>query len=251
MLLFIVPLISPEVCKDWAVASGLCNRTLCSLAQQTTSDFRIILVCDALPNDMPSLPQLTVFQRLFRVPNPERVGSRMWNKREKLKAGLWRARDFKADFIMFVDSDDCVSRHLCEFIHDIDVEHGFVIRNGYTYVEDSPWLYARPGFNQMCASSIILKYRWEELPKSLDECADNFRLLQGHNEISVDMAAHNQPLAEIPFRAAVYILGHGENAVGQTQMRPLARLLRARPLTMRRRREFGIYSLAAGVSQRT
>src|SRR5438876_12058447 len=107
VLLFIVPLIAPQFCRDWSVTSALCSRTLRSIAQQSDKRFHALLVCDSPPDVLPTNPKLTIIQQQFNLPDPSRIGSRMWNKREKLKAGLIAARGFDADFVMFVDSDDC------------------------------------------------------------------------------------------------------------------------------------------------
>jgi hypothetical protein len=250
MIVFIVPLIAPAYCKNWPLISALCERTLRSLTSQTSEHFHVILVCDEAPISDFRHPKLSIVQEPFWLPDPTNFGSRLWNKREKLKRGLIEARKFNPDFIMYADADDCVSSQLCAFIESSPVTDSFIIRNGYAYFEGSRWLHRRPEFDQICATSSVLRCREGDLPRSMDDKAEDFHLLRmGHNEVSAEMKIKGT-VADIAFPAAVYVVGHGENMVGMVPQglvrkfkRLVASVIRTQPLTSQLRQEFGIYDL--------
>lgn len=49
MLVFVIPIKSPKVATSWSGVCQLFERTLRSVCNQTSSDFRVVVVCNEIP----------------------------------------------------------------------------------------------------------------------------------------------------------------------------------------------------------
>ena len=251
MLTFIVPLQAPQASKNWSLVSALARRCLQSVLQQTNPRFRVILVCNKAPSHLAEHPQLEVLERDFPLPGPI-PESRMSDKWFKVRAGLVAARRYAPCHTMIVDADDCVSSRLARHVAEHPDDSGWFFGSGYMHDEGSRLIYLRPaGFDGVCGTSNIVRSELADLP-STDEGSreENHILRGGHTRIRAEMAALGRPLAELPFRGAVYNLATGENHTGfslagwRSKKVFLQKLLRYRLLTPALRREFSLFDIA-------
>ena len=119
MLIFIVPLRSPETCSDWKKVSYLCNSTLSSLIQQSSGEYRILLICNVPPLDLITDEHITVVQESFLIPNSWEEG--IGDIYRKIKRGMVEIKKLRliepdsSAFVMRVDADDLVSNRLVSF----------------------------------------------------------------------------------------------------------------------------------------
>lgn len=67
MLIFVLPLQSPQASRGWQLVSRLCERTLRSICQQTLDHFRVILVC----NERPACFRILKPGGIFRIAVPD------------------------------------------------------------------------------------------------------------------------------------------------------------------------------------
>ena len=85
------------------------ERTLNSIYNQTNKDFKVVIVCHEKPILELSYPNLICYQVDF--PPPEQIYDRMVLDRDvKELIGRKIAKELKPDYIMAIDSDDCISR---------------------------------------------------------------------------------------------------------------------------------------------
>ncbi|MEP6670104.1 MAG: hypothetical protein ABJF10_13170 [Chthoniobacter sp.] len=248
-MIFIVPLQSPQVSRDWGHVSRLAVRGLSSICQQTKGDFRVFLICNEPPAGLKPHPALTVIAEDFPVPF-ERGAARMHDKWRKVKRGLIVARDFAPAHYMCVDADDCVHRDLAAFADARPHEMGWFMETGYMHDEGSRWLFRRAQFEATCGSSSIVRCELADLPSSMEDDDEQFPILRfGHSAIRAGMIELGRPLAELPFIGAIYNTGTGENdsEVAVRSWRGarmlLQKITKSRLLTTAVREQFGLYEL--------
>lgn len=249
MLVFVVPLQSPESSKDWGRVSRLAVRALGSMCAQTSLEFRVILVCNRKPDGMFTHPNLTIIEEPFAVPASDRE-SRMIDKFTKLRRGFVEARPLAPCHHMLADADDCVSRRLAEWCAQFPDANGWYFKRGYVYDEGTRFAFGRDDFDLLCGTSVIARILPDEMPRSMEEPQKNFFFLtHGHPIVRDSMAQRGTPLEPLPFPGAVYVTGTGENDSGLTysQWRSrrllLQKMMNARLLTPGFRREFGLKRL--------
>ncbi len=251
MLLFVVALQSPRASQDWGRVSHLWERTVRSICAQSSSDFRVFLVCNERPAIAFTHPALTIIEEDFPLPDPT-TASRMNDKWRKLKRGLIASRHLAPAHVMFMDADDCVHRDLAALASASPSARGWNFKTGYMHDEGSRWLYRLKNFDDYCGTSAIVRLTAADFPTSLEEPNDPYFILtHGHGVIGKFFQNRGAPLAELPFLGAVYITATGENdsRIALSSWRGkkmlLKKLLHTRPLTARLRATFGLHPLAA------
>lgn len=252
MLVFVVPLQSPQASKDWRRVSILACRCLQSVLNQNHPEFRLLLVCNEPPIGCPDDPHLQLVKRDFPLPTSE-PESRMADKWLKVRAGLVAARELAPCHLMVVDADDCVSPRLSQFVAEHLDEDGWYFDCGYMHDEGSRLIYRRPhGFDGVCGTSNIVRVTAEDLPQDEQGGRDDNHILRGgHTRIRREMEALGRPLRPLPFVGAVYNLATGENHTGfslagwRSKKVLLQKIFRYRPLTRSLRDEFHLIELPA------
>ena len=257
MLVFIIPVKSSAISQDWSLFSKLFERCIKSVCSQTSSCFKVIVVCNEKPETNFDSPYIDYVMVDFAPPGSEKVSTLVGlqspkekDKAQKILAGLKYARKYDPTHTMVVDADDCIHRDLAKFVEQNPDGDGWFIKKGYVYKEGKKYIFLnRQNFNHLCGTSIIVKSKWSELliddGKHYDHCADSL-----NNGIKL------QPL---PFAGAVYSIENRENyrmtaeAVRDLKsdssrrgIREIARKLakyRLYILTNSIRRQFGLYKI--------
>jgi hypothetical protein len=251
MLLFVVPLQSPEASADWTRVCALCNRTVRSICAQTSNAFHVFLVCNRRPGELPAHPALTVIEEPFPIPAADHA-SRMRDKSAKLQRAYVAARPFLPGHVMLVDADDCVSNRLAGIVNEHAASPGWYFDDGYIHDEGSNWLLRRRHhFHLLCGTSHILRCEPEDLPANVHSPEEALWITsRGHAELARFMAGRGTPLRPLPFPGAIYNLATGENCSHasirswRSKRMMLSKLLNFRPLTAAIRREFSLTDLS-------
>jgi hypothetical protein len=223
MLVFIIPLKSQKISKSWQLQSKLVERCVKSICNQTSSDFRAIVVCHEKPNFTFERPELEYLQVDFPPPDlnveerqelasyaygwSEKIVRQNADKAKKVRAGLNYAEKYQPSHFMVVDADDCVNRYIAQFVSDRRDEDGWILKKGYAHKEGSKFLFTNlKTFNQLCGTSLILKYSLRDLvfsnPEFYNHC---FTELEGAN------------LQPLPFVGAMYSMENGDNIYMDSQ----------------------------------
>lgn len=270
MLVFVIALKSKEISQSWDLVSGLIERCLKSICNQTSSAFEVVVVCNERPDiefthpkihylDVNFPPPMILPEERERLVGYEHIHSLDIARKNKDKAqkqlkGIEYAAQFNPTHIMIVDADDCVSCHLAQFVAQHPDNDGWYINKGYMYREGSNYIFVNvKRFHHVSGTSFIIRYPLHRL------------LFQGdyHYHCSVDNlpGANIQPL---PFKGALYSMLNGENILMSantfSQMRSqiltsvprfLEKLTRYRVwwLTQSVIQEFGLYSVRSRVQQ--
>jgi len=116
MLTFIISMRARALSQDWGYHTWLLERTLDSILAQTNPEFDVVVVCHDIP-EIPQAKHAAVHMLKVDFPLPRRENSDMTvDKVLKISRGVEWAIARGSDYVMYVDADDLVSRHLSEFV---------------------------------------------------------------------------------------------------------------------------------------
>ena len=126
-----------------------------------------------------------------------------------------RLRELGGGYAMMVDGDDLVSCHLAEFIKKHPNENGFYVKTGYVYFVGDNYMKILPKFSS--GSACIVSYSVDDLPDKYPDImtancdANEWIIRKRHGGVVSACEKAGRSLKPIPFKAAVYVLGSGEN----------------------------------------
>ena len=212
MITFIIPVKSKRVSGSWKHFSKLFERTIKSISNQTSENFRVVVVCHEKPEISFEHPKVEYIHVDFESPvlKPEFAekhdGMKEEDKSNKIIAGLNYIKKYEQDYIMVADADDCVSNRIAEYVdknksHDLP---GWYFKKGYIYREGDKFISLnKEGFNLLCGTCIIVK------PELIQYIFKNKpHLLYVHQTIQLRA---NKALSPLPLPGAIYSMNNGEN----------------------------------------
>lgn len=227
-LTFLLSVRHPVNSTDYTRVEALLVRTLRSLDAQTDRRCAAVVVANRevdLPGDL-SLPVKVVVVD-FPPPSSHRGPSTgreavLLDKGTKLAAALAASSSSEeVGYVMFVDADDFVSRHLTAFVADHWGARGWYVDEGLMVDERGGSGRPVSHFNEVCGTSLIV--RRDLLPRvelttgaGQEEVlarygADTVRELFGSHRYLAERYA----LAPLPFVGAAYAVSTGENHSGK------------------------------------
>lgn len=213
MLIFIVPLKSKQVAKDWTRATRLLERCIHSILSQTSKEFEVIVICHERPEIAIEHPSLSYIEANFPPPvlGQKNIISHMdRDKNQKMWLGLEHARQANPSHVMFVDADDCVSCRISEFVNQNPLANGWLLESGYVYKDGSDRIfYKKSKFYLMSGTSHIIRYSLFDNKNIFSTYRNSSEPL--HQLIINILAEQCTPLTPLPFAGAVYIIENGEN----------------------------------------
>jgi hypothetical protein len=250
MLVFIVTFRSRNFCQNWRRLSALCERTVRSICNQTSPEFRVVLVCHEPPEMNFRHPALEIISRPD-LPIPKNIDEGRRDKWLKVRLGLISQRGHAPVHVMVTDADDCVSNRLAAHVAAHPESPGWYFDSGYVHDENSRSVFLhRRRFDLICGSSAIVRSETADLPIDLERPEDGYPILfAGHTGIHTHMHAMGRPLSRLPFTGTIYVRGTGENINAFTLSEwhskkvMLRKLFWTRPLTAGLRQEYGLYAL--------
>ena len=171
MLVFIIPVKSPLISSDWSLCSRLFERCLKSVCNQTSVNFRVVVVCNEKPQTTFGSPHVEYLTVDFLPPISEKVSPLIGlespkeaDKAKKILVGIAHAKQLNPSHIMVVDADDCINQNIAKFVEENLGCDGWYIKKGYIYKEGKKYIYLNSkNFNDLCGTSIIIKYELAEL----------------------------------------------------------------------------------------
>ncbi len=211
MLVFLIPLKSKQVSKDWIHVTRLLERCILSILHQTSDKFKLIIVCHERPDITIEHPAISYLEVDFPPPvlgQANIIGQMDRDKNQKMLLGVEYANQFNPSHVMFVDADDCVSYRIAEFVNQHPDMNGWFFDAGYVYEDGQDRIYyKRNNFYLMSGTSHIINYALVRNMTSI--YIDSGEPL---HQLVVDiLASKKTPLEPFPFAGAVYIVQTGEN----------------------------------------
>ena len=252
MILFIVPLVSPEVAYSWNRACQLCERTLRSICNQTSPHFKVVVVCNQIPEINFNHPNITYLQINLPIPEITKEAKTL-DRGYKAFKGLQQASSSSFSHAMIVDADDCINKHLVEFIMQNKHCDGWFIQRGYVYPEGKKIIYKTKKFYRICGSCNIIKYHLYDLQKKHIQDKDFiYQYYGGHKPILRKLAEQSILIEPLPFDGAVYTVNNGENfynndfnklIVPKKAINRIKNLIYYRNVTSLIKNNFGLYQI--------
>ena len=246
MLVFVIPLKSPQVANSWPRVCQLFERCLRSVCNQTSADFRVIVVCHQKPEVEFTHPHVTYIDVDFPLPKEKnRIARGDTDKGRKILKGLIYAQQFSPSHTMVVDADDCVSRRIAEFVQQNSGDYGWFINRGYKYQENNRYIYLkRNNFYRMCGTCNILRYDLNFLPENpeYNRGYGYYKYYILHAKVPEILATKGMPIQPLPLAGAIYIVGNGDN-VSKNEKHLTFNWFNRKKLTQSLREEFGLYPL--------
>ncbi len=265
MFAFIIPLRSSQASNSWERVCKLYERCVKSVCNQTSSDFKVLVVCHEQPDIDFDHPNIIYLKVDLPFPGEDHL-KRNCDKIRKIITGLIEAKKYQPSHIMVVNADDCVSKHIVNFVSQNNSSSGWFINSGYEYHEGRKSIYLRKNhFHQFCGTSSIIRFDLFHLPPNLipkNIKDDDLGLYYGHHKKMYQFVLKKGgTLAPLTFPGAVYIIGTGEN---QSQIgtegtskpnkynrdgkilrsaKKLYKFLNSKPLSKSIRDEFALYEI--------
>lgn len=224
MFVFIIPFRSRQTTDRWVYACTLLQRTLKSVCNQTDDDFRVLVVCHELPEDIAPHPQVQFIS--VNLPIPTNHGEGVRDFRIKVRIGCFYAQQYNPDFMMSVDADDLVSNRLVAYTKKHLEHHGLYFDKGYIYVEgENKLLLKRKNFYQWCGTCNIFRADIFEIPESIEfeyfsEAIMAKTYCLYHHTASEVMQERGLTMEPLTFPGAIYSIGNSINmsAVGKHKL---------------------------------
>ncbi|MDQ0644599.1 hypothetical protein [Microbacterium murale] len=213
VLAFVTSMRHPHNSTDYPAVEAMLRESLTAWLGQSDPRFVIVVVANRLV-DLPRDDRVHEVQVSFPPPSDARtprtgIAAVLRDKGTKNAIGLARARDLGADYVMFVDADDFVSRRLTAFVAAKIGAPGWTITDGWRVQLQRRAVRRHSGdFQLQCGSSHIV--RADLLPPTTagvtatqeelyDEQGDLLeRWLGSHMHIHDDL-----PLSALPFPGAL------------------------------------------------
>jgi len=217
LLTFLIPIRHPDNSPNWARLKANLEQTIASIAGQNHDDWRCVIIANE-GSDLPALPERFEVEAVDFSPNvlhERSSGARddvldafRFDKGRRVLKGMLRARDSR--FFMIVDDDDLVSAQLAGFVADHPDAEGWKLNLGYVWDDGSRLLLQHDEFNRLCGTSLIIRSDLYELPQRFEDASIEYikERLGSHRRIAEILAQRRKPLAPLPFRGAIYRVGH-------------------------------------------
>ncbi|HUQ34931.1 MAG TPA: glycosyltransferase [Aestuariivirga sp.] len=215
---FAVPLVAKGATRDWEKVVDLLLATLDCLLRQTDPRFEILLAGTDRPPNLPTDSRLTWID----VPTDDTDTWRdaLNDAGRKRQFAAWEFGRRGGGYLMFVDADDLVSRHLVAFVRHDRNTAGYVLRSGFVYNQRLQRLSRLDSlsrkdfdFSHVCGSSVILHLSPDDVGTATTPGITRYQRLFAEGHIGFEKALLSEELrpGEIPFPAAVYLTGTGVN----------------------------------------
>jgi hypothetical protein len=232
MLAFVSSLPHPVNCASYQRRSELVVDTLGSILRQRDPDIHVVLVVNEPPEAvLPDDPRVEIVQVSF-PPKESPAGKPSLvaierDKGAKLGMGTSFAVRRGAQHVMYVDSDDYIHRDIAGFVAEHPDANGWYFDTGYFHIRGQRSVAPiATEFHQRNGTSHIMRTDLLDVDGDLDPSLPRDEVLEavGRNKAVSIMGRHRPivqwfqdlgaPLDPMPFPAAIWEIGTGENCTG-------------------------------------
>ena len=214
---FGIPLIARSLAQDWAQIEHQLSATVGSIYNQTDGNFRIIVAGTDRPDLAIPIDERFEFIAVEQMPAVDRSVFINDAIRKRYRIAQ-RLRERGGGYLMLADADDLVSSRLVAHVLSTRDPNGYSVAQGYMFDAARGWLAPFPftantRFDWESHTCTVFALAADDLPRDDADEASRFSYLmaEGHPAFRARSAAEGRPLADIPFRAAVYVRNTGEN----------------------------------------
>ncbi|MCF2947758.1 hypothetical protein L0668_06550 [Paraglaciecola aquimarina] len=237
MFLFLTTIRHPGNANNFDTILKLLKHTIESvLQQQTQFEFKLVIVCNEIPQ-IDILSDKVHFHVVdFPPPGKEKANEQtLYNmqldKGTKLASGLIFAKQFSPTQVFIIDSDDWVNSHIVEYVMSNKQEHFWFADSGYLLNYSNKTYIRKYGLCRYCGTSFIYSYSILMQMLGLDKQLSNklnqpdiidaiaeFELLNilGNHRFQFGyFLKYDIRFKALPFKSICWILNTGENHSGK------------------------------------
>ena len=217
LITFIIPVRHQANSKNWALLKANLTQTIASISAQTNPNWRAVIVANE-GADLPDLPH--GFEVVYVDFSPNTMHEQQGNDKEvfydflrmdkgsRVLKGMLHIQE--TAFYMIVDDDDFVSNHIVSYVSENATANGWKINDGYIWGDGGKLLLTYNDFSNFCGTSLIIRSDLYQLPNNFESATQEYikTMLGSHVKISKILENKGSPLLNLPFRGAVYRIGH-------------------------------------------
>ncbi len=251
MIIFVVPLVSQYKSKNWELTTALLQGTLDSIANQSDSNYRVVVSCHEIPNiKFRGNPENLIFLPIHYSPleNDWCQSIAQIDRFNKCCFALFKLKDEAFNYCMVIDADDRVHRDLVKFLNEQPQSDGWVVDQGYQVDYHSNRSMKYQHLSQICGSTMIFSKQVLNIPQApTGEEYGKSVYRQGHQSMREDLTSKGFSLQSLPFYGVQYVLNHGINDSDLFRTRSLEQWLKhiakfwimGGKMSIEQRRDFG------------
>ena len=206
---FVMPLKSRKVARDWSHVVALFDDTIAAILAQTVQDIQVIVACHERPDskfkDDPRLHFLPV-----AYDAPTSIHEQTQDKQTKIRILLEDVCRRGGGYVVLMDADDLVSRHLAAYIRADNNRRGYSLDLGYILNARRKQIRQVSNFSKHCGSCAVFYLEKIDILSAGDNIIGTIAT-SSHLGYAAAAAKHNRRLQPVPFPAMIYIRHHGEN----------------------------------------
>jgi hypothetical protein len=223
MLGLVIPLKSQKTSSNWGHVCQLLERTLRSILNQTSNHYKVLVVCNEIPELNISNDKIQYVLADFKSRSANGKIEGYLDRAQKTWLGLNAFKeDVNISHVMLLDADDCISASLVQYVTENKICNGWFIKSGFEYPDGGKIVYVRDrDMHHRTSSSFIVKRellnKYADLPLELVDAKFLF-----HQNILDTLENDEVFLQPFPFPGVVYIVDHGDNLYTNRKMRFLS-----------------------------
>ena len=216
-LTFIIPIRHQDCSDNWDVLLKNLSQTVKSICAQTCDDWKCVIVANK-GADLPDFPDGFDVCLVDYPPNnmyaqeDQDIGSYRdavrLDKGKRILSGIRHSEP--THYFMFVDDDDLIHRDLVKYVCDNAGEGGWYINKGLVWQDGSGLLMKYSQFYMLCGTSHIVSSRLLDFSGNEVNIEYVKRMLGSHIHLKGELDKTNTPLRPLPFRGAIYRIGHAD-----------------------------------------
>lgn len=218
MIVFVIPFVSKQVCKDWKLATVLLQGTLDSIANQSDKRFKVIIGCHEIPevNLKGNADELIFLPMSYSPLDDEWRGKSQTDRMMKCCTVLLSLKDTDFKYCMAVDADDRIHRDLVKFLCEEPQIDGWIVNKGFQVDYSLRRVMKYNQLSKVCGSTFILSKKLAGIPQAYT--ANEYQkciYCRGHQMMEQYFIEQGFNLKNFPYGGVQYILNHGLNDSSQ------------------------------------
>ncbi|WP_111641477.1 hypothetical protein [Marinimicrobium alkaliphilum] len=234
MITFIVPLIHPESARNWSDVLERLQETLSSIDNACRGHKGVGAVVVANKEaelDSVEFPSTVSVARVSLGPparsvfkgdtdEADRIKMLSRDKGHKVATGVVWALDRGSEYVMNVDADDLVSRHIIDHVKANRGKNGWYVDKGWMLPHRSKVALLLTDFYNWCGTFAVVKTSLFDINKKVEDIPDKkIREIYGHHRFLLKvMREKGVPLEPFGFPVAAYIVDHGGGTYGRKSL---------------------------------
>ncbi|OZG73427.1 hypothetical protein BTA51_10400 [Hahella sp. CCB-MM4] len=240
MVVFLTSIRHPENAKDYGQIEKILKVTLGTVCGQTSDNFKVVVVCNQVPENKYDDPRIEYHVVDFPPPavgqntSSLQFSANSGDKACKLYSGLLYSKKYSPDYVYIFDADDWIHKDIVKTLEESPKAKVWYVDKGYFVSYSEKEYKKKAGLTRYCGSTFAYDYEFileqgesskhpqltensskEDLLNTLDEHYI-YEILGNHAKHYNYFKSMGITPQSFKFRAACWVLGTGENWSGES-----------------------------------